>query len=350
MIKNLNSCILKAGIPALLLLLLAAACAAPVEPLPTREPAIPPLGETAAPASARTPTPAAVQSPTAAAPVPTSTHPTRPFETAPPAGERFDGERALAHVETQLSFGPRIPGTPGHERIVEYMLSELEQAGWMGKVQEGEYLSQPIRNVIGSKPAAAGRPWIILGAHYDSRMWADADPDPANHQQPVPGANDGGSGVAVLLELARVLPEDLNLDVWLVFFDAEDNGRIPEWDWILGSRFFAESLENYPNAVVIVDMIGDADLNIYYERSSDPALMQQIWSTAASLGYDQFIPEYKYHILDDHTPFLELGIPAVDIIDFDYPYWHTLQDTLDKVSAQSLEAVGRTLQAWLESQ
>jgi glutaminyl-peptide cyclotransferase len=354
--KNLKSYILKVRTPALLLLLLAAACAAPVEPLATRQPTLPPVGETAAPALTQTSPPPAQPSPTAAAPEPTSTHPTRPFETAPPAGERFEGERALSHVETQLSFGPRIPGTPGHDRIVEYMLSELEQAGWEGKVQEGEYLSQPIRNVIGSKPAAgsrpdaSGRPWIILGAHYDSRMWADADPDPANHQQPVPGANDGASGVAVLLELARVLPEDLNLDVWLVFFDAEDNGRIPEWDWILGSRFFAESLEHYPNAVVIVDMIGDADLNIYYESSSDPALMQQIWSTAASLGYDQFIPEYKYHILDDHTPFLELGIPAVDIIDFDYPYWHTLEDTLDKVSAESLEAVGRTLQAWLESQ
>jgi Zn-dependent M28 family amino/carboxypeptidase len=165
----------------------------------------------------------------------------------------------------------------------------------------------------------------------------------------MPGANDGASGVAVLLEMARVLPPETE-DIWLVFFDAEDSGGIENWDWLLGSRAFAASLQTNPDAVIILDMIGDADLNIYQERNSDTALTESIWKTAAKLGYDDvFIPQSKYRMLDDHTPFLEKGIPAVDIIDFDYPYWHTTADTPDKVSAQSLEIVGTTMLAWLEN-
>jgi Zn-dependent M28 family amino/carboxypeptidase len=133
-----------------------------------------------------------------------------------------------------------------------------------------------------------------------------------------------------------------------VFFDAEDNGRIEGWDWILGSRAFVESLSFKPQAVVIVDMIGDADLNIYLERNSDETLRTEIWDTAASLGFDDvFIAQDKHSMIDDHTPFLQAGIPAVDIIDFDYPYWHTVQDTPDKVSAESLQAVGETLWTWI---
>jgi len=151
----------------------------------------------------------------------------------------------------------------------------------------------------------------------------------------------------VLLELARALPKSLDKNVWLVFFDAEDNGDIPGWDWILGSRAFAESLDDKPDGVIIVDMVGDADLNLYFERSSNVDFSNEIWSTAAKLGYSQFIPAAKYLILDDHTPFLQMGVPAIDIIDFDFPYHHTSEDTLDKVSAQSLEAVGETLYAWI---
>ena len=190
-------------------------------------------------------------------------------------------------------------------------------------------------------------PQIILGAHYDTRMFADNDPDPAKRLDPVPGANDGASGVAVLLELARVLPKD-SVPVWLVFFDAEDNGRIEGWDWILGSQAFVDEMDFRPQAVVVVDMIGDADQNIYIERNSNPVLVKEIWDVASGLGYEQsFIPEAKYSMFDDHTPFLQAGIPAVDIIDFDYPYWHTTEDTADKVSAESLEVVGSTLQEWV---
>jgi Zn-dependent M28 family amino/carboxypeptidase len=203
-----------------------------------------------------------------------------------------------------------------------------------------------IQNVIGKR--GTGVPWIILGAHYDTRMFADRDPDPENHRQPVPGANDGASGVAVLLELARVLPTNLTGEIWLVFFDAEDNGDIVGWDWILGSKAFVDLLDGQPDAVVIVDMIGDRNQDIYWEKNSDLGLTREIWGVAENLGYaDRFISYPKYRILDDHVPFLEVGIPAVDIIDFDYPAWHTVNDTIDKVSAQSLETVGDVLYHWL---
>lgn len=260
----------------------------------------------------------------------------------------FDGQRAYADLQTQVAFGPRIPESEGHAKIRQWMREELLAAGWQVEVQESEALGHPVLNIV-AKRGAEG-PQIILGAHYDTRMFADNDPDPANHSKPVPGANDAASGVAVLLELARTLPEE-TVPVWLVFFDAEDNGRIQGWDWILGSREFVRLNPIQPQAAIIVDMIGDADLNIYKERNSNPALTDSIWETARSLGYgSKFIPEYKHSMLDDHTPFLEAGIPAVDIIDFDYPYWHTVQDTPDKVSAESLQAVGETLQVWVTQQ
>jgi glutaminyl-peptide cyclotransferase len=263
---------------------------------------------------------------------------------ASPKPESFDGQRALADVETQVAFGPRTPGSSGHAQIIEWMRAELSSAGWDSRIQSAERLGHPIQNVIAYR--GDEKPQIILGAHYDTRLHADNDPDPAKRPDPVPGANDGASGVAVLLELARVLPKD-SVPIWLVFFDAEDDGNIEGWDWLLGSQAFVDELDFHPQAAIIVDMIGDADQNIYIERNSNPALVKEIWDAAASLGYEQsFIPEPKYSMFDDHTPFLQAGIPAVDIIDFDYPYWHTTEDTPDKVSAKSLEAVGRTLQVW----
>lgn len=270
--------------------------------------------------------------------------------TAEPA---FDGERAYEDVKYQVDLGPRIPGTEGHAAVMDWMVAELEAAGWTAEVQEGEYLGNPIRNVIAKRADTPGADWIILGAHFDSRSHADQDPDPARQADPVPGANDGASGVAVLLELARVLPADLDKNVWLVFFDAEDDGRIDGKEWIMGSTFFVEQLttdENapLPNAAVIVDMIGDANLNVYFEMNSDPALSEEIWGVAASLGYsDAIIPVPRHRMLDDHIPFKNAGIPAVDMIDFDYPYWHTVEDTADKVSTQSLTIIGDTLLKWL---
>lgn len=267
------------------------------------------------------------------------------FYNREPEAVSFDGSHALADVQTQVDFGPRIPGTDGHAQIRGWMQAELQSAGWMVEIHESERLGHPIYNIIAKRNDED--PQIILGAHYDTRMIADNDPDPNKRTEPVPGANDGASGVAVLLELARSLPTD-TVPVWLVFFDTEDNGRIEGWDWILGSRAFAEEIPVRPEAVVIVDMIGDADLNIYLEKNSNVQIRTEIWSTAEKLGYGkQFINEEKFSMLDDHTPFLEAGLPAVDLIDFDYPYWHTTQDTPDKVSAESLHAVGDTLWHWI---
>jgi len=262
----------------------------------------------------------------------------------------FNAERAFADVEHQLSLGPRTPSSSGHDKIVVWLDSELTRAGWDVSLQESVQMGHPVLNVIARRGPENVAP-ILLGAHYDTRLYADEDATLENQSKPVPGANDGASGVAVLLELARALPEDASANIWLVFFDAEDNGQIPGWDWILGSRAFVENMEQRPQAVVIVDMIGDRDLNIHQERNSTPLLRDDIWNQAEDLGYaEYFLPTPKYSMLDDHTPFLEAGIPAVDIIDFDYPYWHTIEDTLDKVSAQSLQVVGDTLLAWLISQ
>ena len=270
----------------------------------------------------------------------------KPQDTQPKLKLQFDGERAYEDVSIQTSLGPRIPESQAHQETISYIKSELEESGWQVEIQLTERIGHPIQNVIASR--GDGRPWIVLGAHFDTRIRADHDPDVRNHATPVPGANDGASGVAVLLELGRVLPENGTKRLWLVFFDAEDNGKLNGWDWILGSQAFVDSLVEIPDAAVIVDMVGDSDLNIYQERNSDPSLTSEIWEQAANLGYsNQFIPLLKYPMIDDHIPFVQRGIPALVIIDFDYPYYHTTQDSLDKVSPSSLKAVGDTLLAWL---
>jgi Zn-dependent M28 family amino/carboxypeptidase len=260
----------------------------------------------------------------------------------------FNGKRAFEDILTQVSFGPRTPGSHAHAMEVAFIITSLEQAGWQVSVQESDWNGFTIRNIIASRAAATQSLPILLGTHYDTRILADQEAHPIQGQG-VPGANDGASGVAVLLELARTLPED-SVPVWLVFFDAEDNGGIEGWEWIIGSRAFASSMIIQPRAVVIVDMIGDADLQIPIEGNSDASLVEEIWSVAEELGYQQFLRDSSGPILDDHIPFLQIGIPAVDIIDLTYPYWHTLADTAEKVSPESLEAVGRTLWTWIVDQ
>jgi Zn-dependent M28 family amino/carboxypeptidase len=249
---------------------------------------------------------------------------------------------------TQVDFGPRVPGTSAHQKEVAWLTSQLSNMGWVTEIQSINNEGIQLQNVIAIR--GEGSPWIILGAHYDSRQFADQDPDLGLRINPVPGANDGASGVAVLLELARELPENPTYQIWLVFFDWEDQGKINGQEWILGSRAFVDSLTQNPDATVIIDMIGDKNLYVYLERNSDPELSAEIWNVARNLGYQNyFISKEKYSMLDDHTPFLEKGIKAVDIIDFDFPYWHTTGDILDKVSAQSLGIVGNTLLNWLQS-
>ena len=262
----------------------------------------------------------------------------------------FNGERAFQDVVFQVSLGARIPESEAHTQVVEWIQSELIKSDWSVELQQFSSMGHPLVNIVGKRVGNydPNVPWIIIGAHFDTRLFADRDPDQQLRTNVVPGANDGASGVAVLLELARVIAKDIPVNVWLVFFDGEDNGNIEGWDWILGSRAFVESLVEKPDNVVIVDMVGDHDLKIYKEKNSDPALSEEIWDVANELGHsNHFIPMSKYRILDDHIPFMEAGIPAVDIIDFDYPYWHTTVDSIDKISAESLEIVGKTIHQWL---
>lgn len=264
-----------------------------------------------------------------------------------PSVQAFDAQRAYQDAVYQMDLGPRTPGSSAHQSTIEYIQNQLEAAGWQVETQETTFKDQPVQNITAKRGESANP--ILIAAHYDSRMIADQDPDETLRSQPVPGADDGASGVAVLLEMARVLPAS-EKNVWLVFFDSEDQGQIAGWDWLYGSEAYAQSLQVTPQAVVVIDMIGDKDLNIYREKSSTRSLVDEIWASAAALGYgSQFINEEKFTMLDDQTPFLEKGIPAVDIIDFDYPYWHTTSDTIDKISPASLEVVGKTLITWLST-
>jgi glutaminyl-peptide cyclotransferase len=280
--------------------------------------------------------------------------------TPTPAPRVFDGAHAYqTYVMDQMKFGARHAGSAGARSLGDYIIADLKKSGATVVTQEFTFHNVPIRNVIGKLGEGRG-PLIVIGAHYDTRPRADMDK--VNPKASVPGANDGASGVAVLLELARTLnTSKLKNEIWLAFFDAEDNGDLDTcalgvspcdnfvWPFAIGADYVAEHLTAKPEFVVILDMIGDSDQNIYYEGFSDVPLQETLWGIAAKLGYSKnFIPQMKWSMDDDHTPFLKRGIRAIDVIDFDYPYWHTTQDTADKVSGASLESVGRVLQTWLE--
>jgi glutaminyl-peptide cyclotransferase len=254
----------------------------------------------------------------------------------------FDGASAMRFAQAQCDIGPRPPGTPEDARTADYILKNIPP-GWRIEEQKFTYKGVPVRNIVITHGQGQ---MVMVGAHYDTRPHADNDPAQPNGH--ILGANDGASGVAVLLELARVLPPNLNKEIRLAFFDAEDSGDINGWPWSVGAEHVAATLTITPAAVVVLDMIGDKDLQIYYEANSNPEIQKAIFAQAAQLGYaSSFIPQLRYSMTDDHTPFLERGFPAVDLIDFDYPYWHTMQDTCDKIGPESLEKVGRTMQQWL---
>ncbi|MFQ5859150.1 MAG: M28 family peptidase, partial [Anaerolineae bacterium] len=261
----------------------------------------------------------------------------------------FDGEQAYTHAWAQCDFGPRPPGSEALQRAGGYIIEQLEAQGWTVEEQTFEYQGVTVRNLIGRK--GEGTP-VIIGAHYDTRAKANNDPDPARRNDPVPGGNDGASGVAVLLELARSLSvRNTGHQVWLAFFDAEDNGSggLPGWDWIVGSTYMAEHLNTQVDFMILLDMIGDQDQRIFWEGFSTNWIREVVWGVAGDLGYSEyFIPQVGPHLIDDHRPFLNQGIPAIDIIDFDYPYWHTTGDTCDKLSVDSLTRVGRVIEETLE--
>jgi glutaminyl-peptide cyclotransferase len=262
--------------------------------------------------------------------------------------DQFNSINALAHIKTQLSFGPRYPGSSGHQKEIDWIKYQMTRLGWQIEEQSFNYNQKKIINLV-TKSSSKGN-LILIGAHYDTREYADRDPIISNRKSPVSGAIDGASGVAIMLELARILAKDNKNNYWFVFFDAEDQGEIRGWDWIIGSSQFAQSLITKPDSVVIIDMVGDQNLTIYKEGFSNQELQAEIWKSASDLGYAGFfIPTIKYQMIDDHKPFSDLGINSSLLIDFDYPYWHTTSDTIDKVSPSNLQIVGSSILEWIKS-
>lgn len=265
----------------------------------------------------------------------------------------FDEARAFKDVETQLAFGPRVPGTPAHDRCQEWIAAELAKTGATPALQAfpdtvyGQvYAFTNVRARYGPKDG----PWIVVGAHWDTRAVADNDPDPAKRALPIPGANDGASGVAVLLEMARMMkrnPPGVGVDI--VFFDGEDLGTEADPNgWFRGSTRYVEQIADKkpPLFVIVVDMVGKKDLALHWEgnsREQASNIVDLVWGQASSQGVRSFRSDVRHKVFDDHTPFLNAGIPAIDIIDFDYPEWHTTHDTPEKCSPESLEGVGRVL-------
>ena len=264
----------------------------------------------------------------------------------------FDGEAAFGYVETQLAFGPRVPNSEGHRSTGDWIMAQLQARADSVEVQEfshmtvdGELLQ--LRNFIGRfRPDLPDR--ILYVAHWDTRPRADRSANLGQQRMPVPGANDGASGVAVLLGVADALvrtPPTIGVD--LLFVDGEDYGEFPGADVLIGSRYYAGTLDPsaLPLFAVVWDMVGDRDLQIYQEGNSvagAPEVVDRVWARARELGYGSvFRDRVGYTMTDDHVPLLEAGVRAIDVIDFDdVPWWHTTEDTIDKVSAESLKIVG----------
>ncbi|MCE9626588.1 MAG: M28 family peptidase [Candidatus Eisenbacteria bacterium] len=270
-----------------------------------------------------------------------------------------DGARALERVKRQVAFGPRISGTPGNTAAREWIAAEAARLG--GRVETQAFIDTiggkpvPLANVIARFGPTTGRR-IALYAHFDTRPWSDMATDPAEKALPVPGANDAGSGVAVLLEVAELMKQRApKVGVDLVFLDGEDMGRPTEPDeYCRGSRGYALRLplvgdDARPVAGFLFDMVGDKDLGIWDEGNSATRatnLVDLVHEAARATGARHFHEGIKYTLIDDHVPLLDAGLPAVDIIDFDYPAWHTPRDLPDQVSAESLAEVSRVA-AWI---
>jgi glutaminyl-peptide cyclotransferase len=266
----------------------------------------------------------------------------------------FDGSRAYADLKKQTDFGPRTPQSDAHRQCLAYLVSELKQSA--ESVTEQQFTEKgydretlALTNVFASFNKQASTR-VLLVAHWDSRPRADQDPIEANRLKPILGANDGASGVAILLELARQLkqmPPSVGVDILLV--DGEDYGKSQDLEkYFLGAKYFAKTMPpTYkPLFGILLDMVGAADLRIPMEQNSmkyAPNVVGIVWTAAQELGITQFAAVPGEQIEDDHLALNEAGIPTIDLIDFDYRYWHTLEDTADKCSPESLEAVGKVL-------
>jgi glutaminyl-peptide cyclotransferase len=266
--------------------------------------------------------------------------------------EAFDPQQAFAHVEAQVAFGPRPSGSDALLRAGDYIGRKLNQYGL--RVEHQVFIAHtpqgPVkfRNVIGRTPSAPPErlPIIIIGSHYDTKWMPEIE---------MVGANDAGSSTGVSLEMARVAAGHPNL--WFVFFDGEEcMHEYHEGDGLWGSRHFVRQLQRESpglirqiRGLILLDMVGDRDLTITIPANTTPWLVETVFDAARALGVREYFSFRNMEIIDDHVPFLAAGIPAVNIIDFEYgsapglnDYWHTEHDTLDKISARSLEIVGRT--------
>ena len=264
----------------------------------------------------------------------------------------FSGPTAFTYIEKQMSFGPRIPNKPGHEQTGDWLLAELRARADTVIVQEIRHVTRKgetlrLRNFFARfRPQASER--LLFLAHWDTRPMADRSQNLGQQRLPVPGANDGASGVAVLLGVADALkarPPANGVD--LLFVDGEDYGDFADSnDVLIGSRWFAahQPAGYQPLFAVLFDMVGDKDLQIFQEGQSmavAPEVVQRVWRVAAERGHErQFVPSVGQTLIDDHVSLQKAGIHAIDVVDFDYPYWHTTEDTIDKVSAVSLQIVG----------
>ena len=269
----------------------------------------------------------------------------------------FNAERAFEHLTKQVSFGPRVPGSQASADCRTYFYKFFNEFNISIDSQTFVFFDPysqtniPMVNVIGSYSSqlTEGNPTIVLMAHYDCRPRTDYATDPKLLDEPIDGASDGASGVAVLLELAQMVSEkhpELNIDFVLV--DGEDWGKSGDHVYyMLGSKEFARyGIRGKYKFGIVVDLVGDADLTIYRERLSEQHAKQLndlVFETAMELNCFGFIDSVKYSVLDDHLSLITAGVPAIDLIDFDYKYWHTEFDTPDKCSPQALESVGRLL-------
>jgi glutaminyl-peptide cyclotransferase len=256
--------------------------------------------------------------------------------------EDFSGEKALAHVQAMVDFGPRPPGTEAIEKTRAYLIKQLEAAGW--KVERQNFSDDTPRgkvqfvNLIATFGSQA-TPSFLVCSHYDTTTFENAR---------FVGANDGGSSTGVLVELARVLAEnpDLAKKIELVFFDGEEAYvAFTDTDGLFGSRYFAKQLAAQDKAKqfrggILFDMVGDKSLTITLPPDSPAELARDIFASSEALNFRRHFTYFDRDITDDHTPLNEIGIPVIDLIDFDYPPWHTPDDTIDKLSAESLRVTG----------
>lgn len=288
-----------------------------------------------------------------------------------PAGPAFNADSAYAYAQAQCAFGPRTMNSEAHEQCAGWIIRKFQQFGCDVTTQKTDVKGYDgttlhATNIMAKyKPAATKR--ILLCAHWDSRPWADNDPDSANWRKPVMAANDGASGVAVMLELARLLQNDTTLTYGIDFicFDAEDWGT-PQWEkqadgedsWALGAQYWARNAShgNQPEYGILLDMVGGQGAKFYQELASKqhaPDILEKVWAAAEAAGYGSYFPRQDGgYITDDHIPVNERAkIPTIDVIPF-YPdcqqssfgpTWHTVHDTMEHIDKNTLKAVGQTM-------